>query len=123
MSESFAMPPSAGIKHSIVLCPQCGSPQIQLKQTGKKLGGAIGTFAGMLGALSSASKGATVGAVVALRTLHPANPLNSITAAVLGALAGGAVGCTTGATLGQLIDETVLNNYLCLHCGHTFSNS
>ncbi len=103
-----------------VVCPKCGSPNIDTKNHAKRIGGAIGTCAGVMGSLSGATEGASVGAVMAFRASAPAAPLVSITAAVLGALAGGAIGCASGAALGQVIDDTVLNNYLCLHCGHSF---
>lgn len=104
MSESFATP-SPGEQQAphptrgIIFCPRCASPQTQIKNRAKKLGGAFGTCFGIASSFSGAAKGA---------------------AAVLGALAGGAMGCATGAALGQVIDDTVLNNHLCLRCGHSF---
>lgn len=108
--------------YRVALCPLCGSPNTQAKNYGKKLGGALGTCAGVISSLSATAKGATAGAIVAVRATSPTTPLNSITAAVLGAFAGGAMGCIAGAGLGQVIDETVLNNHRCLRCGHSFSS-
>lgn len=125
MSESFATPPRSeqhprNTSRNPVFCPRCGSITTEAKNRAKRFGGALGTCIGVANSLSGAAKGATVGAANSLRTVGPSTPMNSITAAVLGALAGGAIGCASGAALGQVIDDTVLNNYLCLHCGHSF---
>lgn len=108
-----------------VFCPNCGSPNTQTKNHGKKIGGALGTAAGVMSSLSGAAKGARVGAAIAFRIAVTTTPLNSVTAALLGALTGGAIGCAAGSGLGRAgpgraIDETVLNNHLCLRCGHSF---
>jgi len=102
------------------ICPACGSPRTHVKNHGKRLGGALGTCAGVYSAVAGAKKGACVGALAGIRAIAPSAPLNSVTAAPMGALAGGAVGCAAGAALGQVIDETILNNHVCLVCGHTF---
>lgn len=106
-------------RHTVV-CPLCGSPNTQAKNHGKKLGGALGTCLGVISSLPATAKGATAGTTIAVRAAAPTTPLNSITAAVLGAFTGGAMGCIAGAGLGQVIDETVLNNHRCLRCGHSF---
>lgn len=103
-----------------VSCPACGSPNIQTKNHAKKLGGALGACAGVISAFNGAAQGAAVGAAMAFRFTAPAMPLASVTAAVLGALTGGAIGCAAGAGLGQVIDDTVLNNHQCLRCHHSF---
>ncbi len=124
MSESFSAarkPDGIHNTHRVPLfCPRCGSHVVQTKNRGKKLGGALGTCAGVMSALSGTAKGATAGAAISLRAVNPSTPMNSLAVAVLGAFVGGTMGCATGAALGQVIDETVLNNYLCLRCGHSF---
>lgn len=125
MSEPFSTSHHGGVYGSqrssrTVVCPKCGSPNIETKNHAKRIVGAIGTCAGVMSALSGAAKGAGVGAAMAFRATAPAMPVASVTAAVLGALVGGAMGCATGAALGQAIDETVLNNHLCLRCHHSF---
>tara|TARA_R110000851_G_scaffold315514_1_gene478025 strand:+ start:10514 stop:10900 length:387 start_codon:yes stop_codon:yes gene_type:complete len=125
MSESSATHPP-GEQHAchasrkFFFCPRCESPKTQTKNCAKKLCGAFGTCVDVASTLSSATKGAAIGVVIGLRVTAPTTPLSSVTAAVLGALAGGAIGCASGAALGQVIDDTVLNNHLCLHCGHSF---
>lgn len=103
-----------------VSCPACGSLNIQTKNHAKRLGGALGTCAGVISAFNGAATGAVTGATIAFRFTPPATPLTSVTAAVLGALAGGVMGCAAGAGLGQVIDDTVLNNHQCLRCDHSF---
>lgn len=125
MSESFSIPPldeqqAPHPSRGIIFCPRCASPRTQTKNRAKKLGGAFGTCFGIASSFSGAAKGAAAGAAIGLRSTAQIPSLNSITVAVLGAFVGGAMGCATGAALGQVIDETVLNNHLCLHCGHSF---
>ncbi len=104
-------------------CPLCGSPETRLKNHGKRLGGALGTCAGVFSAMAGTKKGASIGAFMGFRAMASSTPLNGVSAAVLGALAGGAVGCAAGAALGQAVDETILNNHMCRTCGHTFHTS
>lgn len=114
MSDSSSPPHSDGVHDAwrpyrvnrAAPCPYCGSTNTQTKDHGKKVGGALGTCAGVISALSSTA------------TSTPS--LSGVTAAVLGALASGAVGCTSGAALGVALDETVLNNHHCLRCFHSF---
>src|SRR5690606_12168855 len=125
MSESFATPhpgeqqaphPSRGI----IFCPRCGSPQTQAKNRAKKLGGASGTCFGIANSFSGAAKGAAACAAIGLRATAQPSSLSRLPAGVLRALAGGAIGGAAGATLGQVIDDTVLNHSRCFHCGHPF---
>jgi len=123
MSESFSTRPPAGIhgsQRALLFCPRCNSPKIRSKNHGKKLCSALGTCAGVMRSLSGIAKGATAGAAFGFRAVGPSTPMNNLTASVLGALVGGAMGCATGAAFGQVIDETMLNNLLCLGCGHSF---
>lgn len=126
MSEAFATPPP-GEPHALhpsrnpIFCPRCASPKTQTRNRAKKFGGAFGTCLGVASSLSGAAKGAAAGAVIGVRAAAHTSPLNSIPAAVLGALACGAIGCASGAALGRVIDDTVLNNHLCMDCGHSFS--
>ncbi len=54
-------------------------------------------------------------------------PLGSVfgglAGAIVGALVGGAVGGTAGVRLGEIIDENVLKNFLCLACENRFSGT
>lgn len=125
MSEPFNTPHHNGFygfqrPSRTVVCLKCGSPNIETKNHAKRIGGVLGTCAGVIGSLSGAAKGASAGATMAFRATAPTMPLVSVTAAVLGALVGGAMSCATGAALGQVVDETVLNNHLCLRCDHFF---
>lgn len=102
-----------------ISCPRCGSHHIYTKHFGKRLGGAIGTCAGIAASLSSASKGSIAGASLAYR-FSPPIPQVRLTSAVLGAFTGGVTGCIAGARLGQTIDALVLNNHQCLSCDYSF---
>lgn len=106
-----------------IVCSKCGSINTQTENHTKRICGALGACAGVMSSLSGAAKGASIGAAMAYRATASTMPLISVTAAVLGALAGGAIGYATGAALGQVVDETVLNNHLCLVCDHSFQTS
>ncbi|WP_349709155.1 hypothetical protein [Comamonas sp. w2-DMI] len=40
----------------------------------------------------------------------------------MGALVGGVAGGTAGASIGERFDDTLLDNYECRSCGHSFGN-
>ena len=44
----------------------------------------------------------------------------TILSAIIGGLIGGVAGCTAGAAFGDAIDDTVLDNFECLDCQHSF---
>lgn len=106
--------------HRTIFCPNCGSPHTQTRNHGKKIGGVLGTCAGVISSLSGAAKGARIGAVLAFRITATTMPLNIVTAAVIGAMSGGAIGCALGSRIGDVFDAMVLNNHLCLRCSHSF---
>ncbi|MDO8887005.1 MAG: hypothetical protein Q7V16_00315 [Hydrogenophaga sp.] len=92
------------------------------------------TIGGLAGALASGSSawitarvGARVGLQVGAGLAIVAGPggtvLGAVAGALLAALAGAAAGCTVGAALGEFLDEKLLNNRLCLDCGHSFSST
>jgi phage tail tape-measure protein len=51
----------------------------------------------------------------------PGITIGSIAGAVLGALVGAATVGVTGAKLGEVIDEKILDNYQCLACNCVFN--
>ncbi len=104
---------------SLPICPKCHSPQIETRNRARKLGGVIGSVSGAAGAMIvAASKARTAAGLVG----GPAGlTFNCIASAVAAALASAAASGTTGVKLGEVIDEKILNNYLCHSCGHTFS--
>lgn len=101
------------------VCPRCHSVHVETRNRARKLGGAIGAVSGAGSAMIAAgAKARTISGLVG----GPAGfAFSGIANAVLVALVSGAASATTGVKLGEVIDEKVLNNYLCLACGHTFS--
>ena len=106
-----------------LLCPRCGSPGIISHNYARKVGGAIGTVAGASGGFVAATAGAETGAAVGLIAGPPGALVGGVSGAIIGALLGGAAGCATGAMLGTAIDNNILDNHECKHCGHTFSSA
>lgn len=102
-------------------CPKCGSHQIEIRNFATKAGCAIGALAGIGITIASSARGARVGASIGLIGGTVGSALGGIAGAVLDALANAAAGCATGITVGKIIDNTLLLNNKCHHCGHTFN--
>ncbi|MET3119986.1 hypothetical protein AAKU64_004234 [Undibacterium sp. GrIS 1.8] len=113
----------------ITLCPKCQSDRIDTKNYAKKTGGTIGTVAGVVfgaaGVVTGAELGAATGVTAGLTAGLIAGPIGSvigsIAGAIIGGLVGGTAGCTAGAKFGEMVDETILDNYHCLECDYHFS--
>ena len=126
-------------------CPKCGNIAY-LKNTGRKVGTVAGaTVVGVSAATGSAAVGAVVGtAAVGTAAAGTAaagtavglkagalagtwlGPVGMIAGAGIGAILGLLVGAGKGASqgykVGKVIDEKVIGEYACPHCGHTFTN-
>ena len=111
----------SGVHRVICPCPACQSLQTEPRHRGRRIGGAIGAAAGAASATAAALSGAEIGAVAGALGGPLGVLCGSIAGAIIAGLAGAAAGCATGAALGDAIDQNVLDNWLCLACGHTFS--
>ena len=96
------------------ICPKCQSHHIEPRNLGRKTGSAVGVLAGAAMAVSGAAVVGTIAAGPAGAVIGP------VAAALLRALAGGTAGCAVGAALGEVVDESILDNHRCLRCGHRF---
>lgn len=103
----------------IPICPKCHSAHVETRNRARKLGGAIGAVAGATSAMLAAAAKARTAAVLVSGPF--AITFGGIATAIVPALISGAASGTTGVKLGEVIDEKILNNYLCHSCGHTFS--
>ena len=106
---------------SILTCPTCGTNRVQSKNLGRTACGAVGSIAGAAVGVSAALSGAEVGAVLGLIAGPPGAAIGGFAGAILGGLFGASAGCVGGAKVGQTFDRLVLENHLCLDCGHSFS--
>tara|TARA_R100001369_G_C3300181_1_gene165552 strand:+ start:219 stop:491 length:273 start_codon:yes stop_codon:yes gene_type:complete len=77
----------------------------------------------MVGGALAAANGARFGVTLGLIVGPGGAVLGGLTGAMLGALSGGIAGCATGALLGDMVDESILDNFQCLECGYTFSST
>ena len=102
-------------------CPHCHSERIHLNNYAKKTCGTIGTVAGAAVGVAGRIGGAEVGALVGLAAGPAGAALGGIAGAIIGGLFGGAAGCAVGVKLGEVVDNNILDNYLCLDCDYTFS--
>jgi len=119
--EDYIPPHDAQSFHGqmpIPVCPKCHSLRIETRNSARRLGGAIGALSGAASAMLAVSTKARAVAGVAG---GPGATFSIITSSVLAALISGAASSATGVKLGEVIDEKILNNYLCHSCGHTFS--
>lgn len=94
---------------------------ITTKNTGRKLGTTAGAIGGGVHGFSSALAGARVGYRVLQVMGPPGMALGTIAGAVLGAIVGASSFGFMGAKLGELVDNTILDNYRCLDCGKSFN--
>lgn len=99
--------------------PKCHSVHIETRNVRARLGGAIGAVTGTTSAMLAAAAKARTTAVLASGPF--AITLGGIATAIILALISGAASGATGVKLGEVIDEKILNNYLCHSCGHNFS--
>ncbi len=117
-AQTEASSPSNADLH--LRCPSCRSTHIHTRNYAKRTGGTIGTVAGgtagYFGAMSGAEAGATVGMIGGPVGIA----VGGLLGALFGAVLGGSAGCAAGAKLGEVVDDTVLSNYRCRNCGHTF---
>lgn len=117
---------SIGEDSMAVHCPKCQSDRVGKKNYGKKAAGLIGASAGTVGGYAAASAGASAGAQTGMALGLFAGPVGAtvggIGGAIIGALVGGATGASAGIVLGTVLDETVLDNHICLACDHSFAS-
>lgn len=103
-------------------CPQCGGTQVEQRHRARRIGGTIGTIAGAIGGVCRTLGGYEFGLAVGAATFGPPGAvLGAFSGAVISALMGGTTGWTIGTKLGAALDTSVLDNYRCLSCQHTFS--
>ena len=92
-------------------CPNCHSQQIDSKNQGRKTASTIGSVAG-----------AADGASKMLNHIHAIIPIKpSMGSVVLSGFIGAVAGGVIGSKFGEFVDDNILDNYLCLKCGYTFS--
>ncbi|SDZ02589.1 hypothetical protein [Nitrosomonas sp. Nm58] len=104
-----------------IQCPNCRSIRITTKDEGRKVGGAIGAAGGGIHGIAGAVKGAKVGRTLGFIAGPAGGAFGSIAGAFFGGLIGTVTGGVTGAKLGEIVDQRILDNYLCRSCGHSFS--
>ena len=101
-------------------CPRCHSSRIDTKNLAKRAVGTLGTLAGAASGVAGFLKGAKTGWKTSLIIGPIGQPYSSIAGAIIGGIIGGTSGCALGVSFGEIVDDTVLNNCVCLACGHTF---
>lgn len=97
----------------MLTCPQCESDRVVSRDRGKKVGGAAGVIVGAAWGAACAMRGAQVGSLADAAIGPAGSLLGSMTGAALAGLAG-------GATIGQAMDASFLDNHECLACSYTF---
>ncbi|MCA8209337.1 hypothetical protein [Burkholderia vietnamiensis] len=101
-------------------CPQCGSTRIDVLNVGRKAGSTLGSVAGATSGVAMALSGAEAGAAVGAIGGPLGAVFGGLTGAVIAGLLGSAAGSIAGSTVGGVLDDSLLDNYRCLSCGHTF---
>ena len=122
MQESdFTIQQEAHPPLEVFACQKCGSSRISIKNYGQKVMGTVGVIAGAAAGVTSAMSGAEAGGVVGAVAGPVGAVVGGVFGAILGGMIGGGVGGMAGAKLGMVVDEIILDNYVCLACTHTFS--
>ena len=104
-----------------IICPYCRSMHTTTRNVGRKLGTTAGALGGGAHGLSTALAGAKTGYTVFRVMGPPGMALGTTAGAVLGAIVGATTFGFMGAKLGELVDNTILDNYRCLDCGKSFN--
>jgi len=120
--EGYIHPHSFHSNHGEIplpVCPKCHSLHVETRNRARKFGGAIGAVSGATSAMIAAL--AKARATVGLAGGPVSMAISGIASAVIPALLSSAASGASGVKLGEVIDEKILNNYLCHSCGHTFS--
>ncbi|MDN7526329.1 hypothetical protein [Burkholderia orbicola] len=104
-----------------IRCPRCLSSRIDTRNRARKAGSTIGSVAGATGGMAAALAGAETGAVVGSIAGPLGTLFGGLAGAVIAGLVGSTAGCAAGSAVGAAIDDNVLDNHVCLACGHAFS--
>jgi hypothetical protein len=104
----------------VMQCPACGSYQVATKNHARRIGSAVGGAAGVAGGVTGRQAGAKLGASLGAVGGPMGMVLGGLSGALIGGLVGGVVGSRAGEAFGGQIDDTILNNCACLHCGYHF---
>lgn len=121
-SDHFSYAPSETLASSsdTHYCPQCGSTRVDVLNVGRKAGSTLGSVAGATSGVAMALSGAEAGAAVGAIGGPLGAVFGGLTGAVIAGLLGSAAGSIAGSTVGGVLDDSLLDNYRCLSCGHTF---
>lgn len=105
-----------------VICPRCKGDRIHAKNNARRIGGSVGTVSGAAAGMTGAAAGAETGAAIGMLAGPAGAVLGGVAGAIFGGLFGAAAGGAVGAKAGEVIDSNVLDNFVCLSCGHEFSS-
>ncbi|WP_257010733.1 hypothetical protein [Burkholderia ubonensis] len=121
VTPESAIPAAAPSPGPTTRCPRCLSARIDTRNRGRKAGSTIGSVAGATGGMAAALAGAETGAIVGSVAGPIGTVFGGLAGAVIAGLVGSAAGCAAGSAVGAAIDDNVLDNHVCLSCGHAFS--
>ena len=111
-----------------VVCPKCGSTELEKRnheQVLQKAGGVLLTSAGAAagtvgGAASGASIGAAIGTVAGPLGVIVGGTVGTFVGAISVGVTGGFLGNRFGKKAGVVIDRNIFQDYKCLKCGYRF---
>ena len=103
-----------------IQCPKCQSRNIETRNIAKRTGGNLGTAAGAVAGVAGVMSGAEVGATAGFVAGPVGVAVGGIIGALIGGIFGAAAGGAVGSNLGKVIDDTLLENYHCQACDHSF---
>lgn len=98
----------------------CGSTRVDALNVGRKAGSTRGSVAGATSGVAMALSGAEAGAAVGAIGGSLGVVSGGLTGALIAGLLGSTAGSIAGSTVGGILDDSLLDNYWGLSCGHTF---
>ncbi|QOW44931.1 MULTISPECIES: hypothetical protein [Acinetobacter] len=113
----------------VVICPKCGSSEIETRnheQLLQKAGGVLlssaGAAAGTVGgAASGASIGAAIGTVAGPLGVIMGGTIGTFVGAISVGITGGFLGHRFGKKAGVMVDQNIYLDYVCKKCKHRFN--
>lgn len=93
-------------------CSKCGG-NASLRNVTRKVSTATGVVAGGWAAVHGLRLGAQVGTAIC-------PGIGTAAGAILGLLTGAAAGGVAGNSVGKMLDESIIRQYQCENCGHTW---
>lgn len=104
-----------------IKCPKCLSHAVDRKDHARKVGTTVGLAAGTASSITAVNYGADIGTKAAAVFGPNCLAIGGILGTILCIMGGATSGAIVGSTLGGVVDDNLLDNFICLQCNHQFT--